>query len=255
MSRRRCVADPAPAGAAVAGAAVAGAAVAAAAVAAAAVAAACAGVSKSYAAASGRAVALADLDLTVPGGRVTGIVGPSGSGKSSLLRLLAAVDRPDAGSVLVGGEEVSRLRVLARRRLRARLVSYVFQRPTDNLFAELTVRQHLDLAARLRGTRVGEADLAGLELLGLAGRADHRPEQLSGGEQQRVAFAAAVVGAPALVVADEPTAELDSVSAAALVEALHDLCRRGTSVVVASHDPIVIGASDQVVRLDRGRRV
>lgn len=218
-------------------------------------AAACAGVTKSYAAASGRVAALVDLDLVVPAGRVTGIVGPSGSGKSSLLRLLAAVDRPDAGTVSVGGVEVSSLGVRRRRRLRTRLVSYVFQLPTDNLFAELTVRQHLAVAARLRGVPLEADDLAVLELLGLDDRADHRPAELSGGEQQRAAFAAAVVGAPALVVADEPTAELDSASAALLVGALHDLCGRGTSVVVASHDRVVIDGADDVVTLARGRRV
>jgi ABC-type lipoprotein export system ATPase subunit len=180
------------------------------------------------------------------------VVGPSGSGKSSLLRILACIDRPTSGSVRVGGVEVAAMRAHRRRRVRRRLVGYVFQQPADNLLPYLTVRGHLELAARLRGRdRPGEADRL-LGTLGLVQRADHRPAQLSGGEQQRLAFAAAVVGGPALVVADEPTAELDSEAGERLMQALLALRDAGTSLVVSSHDQVVTEAADALVRLHDG---
>jgi putative ABC transport system ATP-binding protein len=179
-------------------------------------------------------------------------VGPSGSGKSSLLRILACVDRPTAGSVRIGGVEVAAMGARGRRRVRRELVGYVFQQPGDNLLPYLTAREQLELAARLRG-RVGSGEGERLlAVLGLAQRAEHRPEQLSGGEQQRLAFAAAVVGGPALVVADEPTAELDSEAGERLMQAVLALREAGTSLVVASHDPVVTGAADAIVRLHDG---
>jgi putative ABC transport system ATP-binding protein len=215
----------------------------------------CAGLVKEYATATGTVRALKGVDAAFPAGRVTAVVGPSGSGKSSLLRILACVDRPTAGSVRVGGVDVAALGARGRRRVRRKLVGYVFQQPADNLLPYLTAREQLKLAARLRG-RVGrrgggEAERL-LAALGLEHRADHRPEQLSGGEQQRLAFAAAVIGGPALVVADEPTAELDSEAGERLMRAVLGLRDQGTSLVVSSHDPVVTGAVDGIVRLHDG---
>jgi ABC-type lipoprotein export system ATPase subunit len=213
---------------------------------------ACAGLVKEYATATGTVRALKGVDAVFPPGRVTAVVGPSGSGKSSLLRILACVDRPTAGSVRVGDLDVAAVGARARRRVRRRQVGYVFQRPGDNLLPYLTAREQLDLAARLRGgQRRGEADRL-LAALGLEHRAGHRPEQLSGGEQQRLAFAAAVIGGPALVVADEPTAELDSEAGERLMQAVLGLRERGTSLVLSSHDPVVTGAVDAVLRLHDG---
>ena len=213
---------------------------------------ACAGLVKEYATATGTVRALKGVDAAFPAGRVTAVVGPSGSGKSSLLRILACVDRPTAGSVRVGGVDVAALGARGRRRVRRELVGYVFQQPGDNLLPYLTAREQLELAARLRG-RVGSGEGERLlAVLGLALRAEHRPEQLSGGEQQRLAFAAAVVGGPALVVADEPTAELDSEAGERLMQAVLALREAGTSLVVASHDPVVTGAADTIVRLHDG---
>jgi ABC-type lipoprotein export system ATPase subunit len=213
---------------------------------------ACAGLVKEYATATGTVRALKGVDAVFPAGRVTAVVGPSGSGKSSLLRILACVDRPTAGSVRVGDLDVAAVGARARRRVRRRQVGYVFQRPGDNLLPYLTTREQLDLAARLRGRqRKGEADRL-LAALGLEHRAGHRPEQLSGGEQQRLAFAAAVIGGPALVVADEPTAELDSEAGERLMQAVLGLRERGTSLVLSSHDPVVTGAVDAVLRLHDG---
>jgi ABC-type lipoprotein export system ATPase subunit len=169
--------------------------------------------------------------------------------------------------VWVGGVDVAALGARGRRRVRRRQVGYVFQRPSDNLLPYLTAREQLDLAARLRGGegfgegggppsptgRVGSgaADRL-LAALGLEHRAGHRPEQLSGGEQQRLAFAAAVIGGPALVVADEPTAELDSEAGERLMQAVLGLREQGTSLVLSSHDPVVTGAVDGILRLHDG---
>jgi putative ABC transport system ATP-binding protein len=157
--------------------------------------------------------------------------------------------------VRVGGVDVAALGARGRRRVRRELVGYVFQQPADNLLPYLTAREQLELAARLRG-RAGAGEVERLlAALNLEHRADHRPEQLSGGEQQRLAFAAAAIGGPSLVVADEPTAELDSESGERLMQAVLGLREQGTSLVVSSHDPVVTGAVDGVVRLHDGEVV
>jgi len=226
----------------------------------------CEGLVKEYATATGTVRALKGVDAAFPAGRVTAVVGPSGSGKSSLLRILACVDRPTAGSVRVGGTDVAALGARGRRRVRRRLIGYVFQQPGDNLLPYLTAREQLELAAQLRGRagsgedgpppptgRVGTGEVDRLlGALGLEHRAGHRPEQLSGGEQQRLAFAAAVIGGPALVVADEPTAELDTEAGERLMQAVLGLREQGVSLVVSSHDPVVTGAVDGIVRLHDG---
>jgi len=211
-------------------------------------AAACVGVVKDYATESGAVHALRGVDAEIPGAAVTAIVGASGSGKSTLLRLLAALERPTAGQVFVGRAAVSGLGPKALRGIRRDQVGYVFQRPSDNFVPYLTVAEHLELA----GADAAAADEV-LELLGIAGRRDHRPDQLSGGEQQRAAFAQVVVSGAGLVVADEPTAELDAPSSAGLLEAMRALAARGVAVVVATHDRAVRAAADVAVELEHGR--
>ncbi len=219
-------------------------------------AAACRGVRKVYRTADEEVLALTDIDKEFPTARVTSIVGPSGSGKSSLLRILACVDRPTEGSVRIAGAEVAGLGPRGRRALRRTAVAYLFQNPIDNLVEYLTVTEQLQLAARLRGHRPTEAELDRLlGTLGLESRATHRPVQLSGGEQQRVAVACAVIGHPAIVVADEPTAELDSASAERVLQAVHDLRAAGVAFILSSHDPAVVEASDHVLRLEHGQVV
>jgi len=217
------------------------------------VAAQCHDVAKSYTATSTPVTALDGVSLAVAPATLAVVWGPSGSGKSSLLRLLAGLDRPDSGTVLVGDVDISALGARQRRRARGRLISYVFQRPTENLLADLTIAQQLALAARLRGVHLHEGDLAVLDLLGIAGRAHHRPGQLSGGEQQRAALAAAVVGHPALVIADEPTAELDAHSGQLVLDAITALTAAGQAVIVASHDAAAAERADQVLQLRDGR--
>ena len=216
----------------------------------------CRNVSKTYRTSTESVTALDDVSLAIPRAQVTVVVGPSGSGKSSLLRLLACIDRPDAGEVLIAGQRVDRLRARARRRLRRQQIAYLFQRPGENLLPYLDAVAQIRLAGQLRGTAVPEADaLELLDRLGLRERADHRPAQLSGGEQQRLAVACAVVGSPALVVADEPTAELDTAAAERVLAAMEQLAGCGVGFLLSSHDPRVSAIADGFVRLDHGRLV
>ena len=213
-------------------------------------------VRKTYVIADEEVQALKGVTKDFPAGRVSTIVGPSGSGKSSLLRILACVDRPTSGSVRIGGREVAELTVRRRRALRRTSVGYVFQNPIDNLVEYLRATEQVDLAARLRGVRVDAAEIDRLlGVLGLTDRADHLPVQLSGGEQQRLSFACAVVGRPAIVVADEPTAELDSASADRVLQAVHDLREEGVAFLLSSHDPRVVQATDHLLRLEHGEVV
>jgi len=207
---------------------------------------------KIYWTATGEVNALKGIDASFPSAAVTAVVGPSGSGKSSLLRILAALDRPTAGQVRVGDVELSGLSFGKLRKVRRRLIGYVFQRPADNLIPYLTASQHLALVARLRGRRDPGGSDELLEFLGIAARRNHYPHQLSGGEQQRLAFAQAVVGGPPIVVADEPTAELDSASGQALLELVGGLARMGTSFVVSTHDQAVVKQAHRTLYLRHG---
>jgi putative ABC transport system ATP-binding protein/macrolide transport system ATP-binding/permease protein len=216
----------------------------------------CRDVVKTYRTATESVTALDGVTLSIPRAQVTVVVGPSGSGKSSLLRLLACVDRPDSGQVRVAGRRVDTLRARARRQLRRREVAYLFQKPGENLLPYLDAVAQVRLAASLRGAQVDDDEvLALLGRLGLDDRADHRPGQLSGGEQQRLAVACGVVGGPALVVADEPTAELDTAAAERVLAAMEELAASGVGFVVSSHDPRVMAIADGFVRLDHGRVV
>lgn len=216
----------------------------------------CDGVRKTYVTADEEVIALGGVDKDFPAGAITTIVGPSGSGKSSLLRLLAGLDRPTDGTVLVDGVDVGRLSARRRRRLRRRSVAYVFQNPIDNLIEYLTARDQLALAARLRGMTPDENEIRRLlDRLGLGHRVDHLPVALSGGEQQRLAVACSVIGHPALVVADEPTAELDSHSADRVLEAFAGLRDEGVAFLLSSHDPRVVTAADHLLRLEHGQVV
>ena len=214
-----------------------------------AIAARCSGLVKTYATASGQVHALRGIDVGFPAGAITAVVGPSGSGKSSLLRLLAALDRPTAGNVIVGGRDLATLSSARLRRVRRRVVGYVFQRPADNFISYLTLDEHLELAA---GERNGADERDVLAELGLEKRRGRIPRELSGGEQQRAAFAFALAAGPEIVVADEPTAELDADSAADVLAILQRLVSTGVAFVVATHDPNVTAIADHVVELEHG---
>jgi putative ABC transport system ATP-binding protein len=212
----------------------------------------CSGVVKIYWTATGEVHALKGIDASFPPASLTAVVGPSGSGKSSLLRILAGLDRPTAGSVRVAGRETSGMRWGQLQRLRRRHIAFVFQRPSENLIPYLTVGAHLRAAARARRSfrDVKFDDL--LEELGLGRHRDALPRELSGGEQQRVAFAQAVIGDPDVVVADEPTAELDTETGRGLLEIAKGLVRTGIALVLATHDPQVMEVADSVLYLRHG---
>jgi ABC-type lipoprotein export system ATPase subunit len=215
---------------------------------------ACRGVTRTYGVAGSAVPALRGVDLTLPPATITALVGPSGSGKSTLLRLLAGIDRPDSGTITIDGTELAGLSRAGRVKLRRTRLGFLYQNPADNLLDYLTVREHLELAAALRGLSPTDPQLATLTgRLGLAARAGHLPRQLSGGEQQRTAIGFAAVGPPALLVADEPTGQLDHTTAGEVLAALRVLATTGVAVVAATHDPAVYRLADQVVRLRDGQ--
>ncbi|HET7388159.1 MAG TPA: ABC transporter ATP-binding protein [Nocardioidaceae bacterium] len=194
-------------------------------------------VTRDYPVAGGEAVkALADVTLHVSADESVAITGPSGSGKSTLLHILGAMDTPDSGTVTVGGEEVTAMtkRQLVRYR---RTIGFVFQRflllpalpALDNVIAPL-LPYRVDFDKRARGREL-------LEKVGVADRATHLPGQLSGGEQQRVAIARALINSPRLLLADEPTGNLDSNNGSAVTELLLQLADDGITVIIATHDP------------------
>jgi ABC-type lipoprotein export system ATPase subunit len=214
----------------------------------------CTGIVKVYQGPAGEVSALKGVDVELPAAAVTALVGPSGSGKSSLLRILAGFDRPTAGSVIIDGVETNKLGASALRSLRRRTIGYVFQRPADNLVSYLTVLQHLRQAARLGGWSTGWSERADelLATMDLGDRVDHRPAELSGGEQQRASFAAVLMTKPTLVVADEPTGELDSVSANHLLACVASAAGQGTAFAIATHDPVVVAAATRTYHLRHG---
>lgn len=211
----------------------------------------CVGLLRVFESATGRVQAVRGVDLTIDAGRSVAVVGPSGSGKSSLLRLIGGLDEPTAGDVSIKGVNLVRLTGRARRRMRARLLAHVHQRPMDNLLGHLTALEQVVRVAERRGAGEGES-VRMLETLGLADRADHLPDQLSGGEQQRLAFARGAVGRPAVIIADEPTAELDTVSTDRVLDAIERLSGQGITVLVATHDQRVLERVDEVVMLRDG---
>jgi len=211
----------------------------------------CTGLVQIYRVESGEVHALRGIDAAFHAGSVTAVVGPSGSGKSTLLRLLALAERPTAGALNVAGVDAMVASTRRIRELRRRTIAMVLQRPTHNLYPHLDVDEHLRLGARRRGTNADAVEAA-IEAVGLTSRRRARPALLSGGEQQRLAVAMASIGRPAVVLADEPTAELDATNGAAVIELLRQSAAAGAAVVVNTHDPAVAAAADRVLALHHG---
>ncbi|MEV5557912.1 ABC transporter ATP-binding protein [Nonomuraea wenchangensis] len=200
--------------------------------------------------------ALRGVDLRVTAGELVAIVGPSGSGKSTMLHLIGTLDRPSAGTVRIAGHDVAGLDDAGLAELRARHIGFVFQsfHLSEHLSALGNVADGLLYAGVRRGERIRRAAEA-LRRVGLGHRLDHRPGQLSGGEKQRVAVARAIVGEPALLLADEPTGNLDSAAGAEVLAILRRLHGDGTTVAVITHDNEVAAAAPRRIRLRDGRIV
>lgn len=197
---------------------------------------------------------LRGLDFSVPRGQFAAIRGPSGSGKSTLLGLLAGLDEPTSGSISIDGQEISRMDEDSLAVLRARKVGFVFQ--SYQLVPTLTAEENVLLPLDLIGDADGAEDRARalLDEVGLVDRHDHYPVQLSGGEQQRVALARAFINRPALILADEPTGNLDTVNGSHVLDMLRDLNRReGATLVLVTHDEELARQADRVITLRDGR--
>ena len=211
------------------------------------------GLAKTYASDGVDVLALRGIDLDVPSGEFVAVMGPSGCGKSTLLHLLGGLDRPTAGSITLGERRVDALSEAAWAVLRRREVGVVFQ--FFNLIQALTVAENVELPALLVGASRAEARQRRSELLdrlGVSARADALPSRLSGGQQQRVALARALVNGPRLLLADEPTGNLDSASAAEVVAIVREICDEGQTVVLATHDVRVAATADRVIQLRDG---
>jgi putative ABC transport system ATP-binding protein len=213
-------------------------------------------VSKVYGDGPNAVHALRDVDLTVVRGELVAVMGPSGSGKSSLLTIAGSLEEPTAGDVRVDGTPLRDLTAKERARLRRRAIGFVFQ--DFNLLAGLTAAENVAMPLELDGTSAREARVAALDALarlGVAERAGHFPDELSGGERQRVAIARAVVGERQLLLADEPTGALDSVNSEAIMRLLREACHRGAAGVVVTHEAHLASWADRIVFLRDGRLI
>lgn len=211
-------------------------------------------VTKSYGSGRGRVEALRGVDLTVHEGETVAIVGQSGSGKTTLLQMLGAVDVPTSGTVEVAGRDLGSMRERDLTGFRRSVVGFVFQQ--FNLIPTLTAYQNVEAAA-VNVPGEGADRIAGLlEQVGLGDRMDHRPAELSGGEQQRVAIARALVNDPTIILADEPTGNLDTATGIEILNLVRDLHDRlGATVLVVTHDPSVADSCARTVTLRDGRVV
>jgi ABC-type lipoprotein export system ATPase subunit len=214
------------------------------------------GISRIFPMPAGPVVALKDVSIAIGAGEYVGVVGPSGCGKSTLLHVLGCVDVPTSGEVRFQDREVGSLPDAERSRLRLRDIGFVFQR--FFLLPMLTASENVELPQAEAG--VGRAERRArtrelLEYVGLANRTGHRPSELSGGEMQRVAIARALANRPRLLLADEPTGELDQVTGEQIVALLDRLHSDGTAVVVVTHDPAVAARAARLLRMRDGRIV
>jgi putative ABC transport system ATP-binding protein len=215
------------------------------------------GLTKTYHVGSEEVVGVSDATLALEAGSFTVLAGPSGSGKTTLLNLLGVLDQPDSGTLLFEGHDVSGLDERARARLRREKLGFVFQ--AYQLVPVLSAEENVALALWIRGLpeeACAARARAALAAVGLAGLEDRRPDALSGGQRQRVAVARAVVGEPVLILADEPTASLDSETAKHLLDLFEELHRaRGVAFLFSSHDPRIVERAERRIRLQDGRVV
>ena len=198
--------------------------------------------------------ALRDITVQVDAGDFVAVVGPSGSGKTTFLNIAGLLETFDDGTYELDGNDVSRLNDNARSRLRNEKIGFVFQ--GFNLIPDLNVFDNVDVPLRYRGFKAGERKRRierVLEVVGLGGRMKHLPAQLSGGQQQRVAIARALAGEPRFLLADEPTGNLDSKTAAGVMELIDEIHADGATIIMVTHDPSLAARAQKIVRLSDGR--
>ncbi len=198
--------------------------------------------------------ALSDIHLDIKEGEYVSIEGPSGCGKSTLLAILGLLDAPSGGSYELNGKPVAQLTLSDRARIRNREIGFIFQ--SFNLIGDLTVFENVELPLVYRGMPSGERRtrvMEALEEVGMGHRAKHLPSQLSGGQQQRVAVARAVGGRPSILLADEPTGNLDSTNGEAVMDLLKELHRRGSTICMVTHDPRFANYAERNIHLFDGR--
>jgi len=210
-------------------------------------------ITKDYVLKSETIRALRGVSFDVPEGDYIAIMGPSGSGKSTLLNLLGCLDRPTTGSLYLGNQDVARLNDSQLARVRAARIGFVFQ--SYNLIPQLNVLENIEVPLQYRGRfsateRRRCRDLA--EIVGLKDRLKHRPQQLSGGQQQRVAIARSLANDPYFILADEPTGNLDSQTAAAILELFHEFHRQGKTIILVTHEDEIAAGAQRIIRLRDG---
>ncbi len=212
------------------------------------------GIVRTYTTGQGELTVLKGVDLDVRPGEIVGLIGPSGSGKSSLLHAAGLLERPTAGQVIIDGEDVGQLDERARTRMRLSRIGFVYQ--FHHLLPEFDARDNVGLPLRIAGhseASARKAAEAALGSLGLSERLLHQPAQMSGGEQQRVALARALANKPRLLLADEPTGNLDPATSQTVFEALHDLVKTtGVAALIATHNMELAGHMDRVFALKDG---
>ena len=198
--------------------------------------------------------ALEQVCLHVPKGDFLAITGPSGSGKTTLMNILGCLDRPDSGRYLLEGATVSQLNGSSAAHVRNRKIGFIFQ--SFNLISSMSAQENVELPLLLRGTPRKARRKAALEALsqvGLASRAAHRPAELSGGQQQRIAIARVLAADPPLILADEPTGNLDAATGREILSILEGLHREGRTIVMITHDPAIAAAAPRTLRMENGR--
>lgn len=215
------------------------------------------GIHKFFTRGSERVDVLQNLSLEVPAAEFLGLMGPSGSGKTTLLNLIAGLDSPSEGEIWVGDQEISGMSEAQLARWRTRSVGFVFQ--FYHLMSVLSAYRNVELPLLLLPLSAAERKrqvLTALEIVGLADRIHHKPGQLSGGQQQRVGIARAIVTDPTLIVADEPTGDLDAKSAEEILDLLQELrASLGKTIIMVTHDPRAASRADRVLHLEKGRLV
>ena len=214
------------------------------------------GVNRIFSSASGDFQALKDINAEIPRGVLTILKGRSGSGKTTLLNIIGALDTPTSGSVFIQGQNIGKMTEKQRENLRRVQIGFVFQ--SVSLIPSMNAFQNVEFSMRLAGINKGREERVRecLKMVGLGSRMNHMPAEMSGGEQQRVAIARAIAHRPSIILADEPTAELDSAMAAEVTQLFKEMTRKeNVSIVMTTHDTGLMDAGDMIIELENGQQI